>query len=79
MCESRGEKIVVSAKPGARMGWWVGEVLKSGDYTYQINVLSSENGITGLVVARKRDVQEFESLQEAFEFLKIKGVVLALA
>jgi|GEM_PF-2969692 len=76
MCENRDGKFVVPKKPGARMGWWIGQIISNGNSFLRINLLWVENpeyAWTNFYSTREC-TEEFFEISEAMKYLKLKGV-----
>jgi len=78
MCESRDEKFVVPQRPGAGMGWWIGQL--AGKSTgvaglRVINLLWVQNpDCRHLQTIRAGNLMEFDSDHDARNYLASRGV-----
>jgi hypothetical protein len=81
MCQDReGGVFVASNKPAAEMGWWVGRILRKSGKFYSIEILYSENGTNSPMIWSLRDCfVEFDTMADAFDYLKARGVSMAAA
>lgn len=77
MCDNRDGKFVVPTRPGAAMGWWIGQILGREHRCFRINVMWVEvaecNGDSTIFSTPDYFV-DFDSLEEAMDFLTSKGV-----
>jgi hypothetical protein len=79
MCESREEKFVIPTKPSAKMGWWIGYVLRIDGIFYQINILWAQvaacNTGDNVIYSTQKYLREFDNAVEAMDCLRSEGAI----
>ncbi|MDP3882499.1 MAG: hypothetical protein Q8Q48_00370 [Candidatus Staskawiczbacteria bacterium] len=76
MCDSREGKYVVSIRPTAGMGWWIGQIQAVKGRFYEIGLLwveKAEERSKGSISSTAEYVKEFDGEKEAMDWLQSKG------